>query len=68
MGFFSYATMGSFLQGERFDCRIVASTLLLFYSTTLQVALTEALAASQELWRQNQISMDRVITNKFDPP
>jgi hypothetical protein len=34
----------------------------------LQVALTEALAASQELCRQNQISMDRVITNKFDPP
>jgi hypothetical protein len=34
----------------------------------LQAALTNALAASQELCRQHQISMDRVITNKFDPP
>jgi hypothetical protein len=34
----------------------------------LQVALTQALAASQELCRQHQISMDRVIVNRFDPP
>jgi hypothetical protein len=34
----------------------------------LQAALTNALAASQELCRQHQISMDRVITNKLDPP
>jgi hypothetical protein len=34
----------------------------------LQVALTEALTASQELCRQHQISMDRVIVNRFDPP
>jgi hypothetical protein len=34
----------------------------------LQKALTDALAASQELCRQHQISMDRVIVNRFDPP
>jgi hypothetical protein len=34
----------------------------------LQLALTAALAASQELCRQHQISMDRVIVNRFDPP
>ena len=34
----------------------------------LQTALTAALAASQELCRQHQISMDRVIVNRFDPP
>ncbi|MCU1247082.1 MAG: hypothetical protein JWQ49_111 [Edaphobacter sp.] len=34
----------------------------------LQVALTEALHTSQELCRQHQISMDRVIVNRFDPP
>jgi hypothetical protein len=37
-------------------------------SRLLQKALTEALAASQELCRQHQISMDRVIVNRFDPP
>jgi hypothetical protein len=34
----------------------------------LQKALTEALAASQKLCRQHQVSMDRVIVNRFDPP
>jgi hypothetical protein len=34
----------------------------------LQKALTDALAASQEPCRQHQISMDRVIVNRFDPP
>jgi hypothetical protein len=34
----------------------------------LQKALTDALATSQELCRQHQISMDRVIVNRFDPP